>query len=271
MENHASNPAGRLWLYFTEMAKQPSNEGVSNHAATYFGAHGFDARYMRAMADLMQLPDEAAAMIPQILNSPIPAETLQRPLEAVRNYFRSDPLGTNPVNWMSQQVGGVVLSELNITSHMLNTVAQSPVIPEGVIEQIRVLASEIIDLAMADEGLDPDARAAFIQHAHRISEAADLYKVTGPQRLVDELDRFHKSAGRMKTHPGEALWGKTKQLVGVIVVATELFTAPAAVTDAIDYYGDAFTQQAITEAPAPYRSGDIVDAEIIDGESSGTS
>lgn len=268
MENHASNPAGRLWLYFTEMGTKKANAGVNGFAATYFGTHGISARYMTSMAGLMQLPDEVESMVAQMENPPIPASKLLRPLDPVRQYFQGDPLGTNPVSWMSGQINVGVLSDLETTSHILHSfVTRSTEIPEKTLERIRSLATDILGLAMEDEGLDPDARAAFVRYAHRIFEAAALYKVHGAQGLVDELDRFHQNARRMKSTPSSVLWEKTKQLTGVVVLAVELFGAPATVDNAIQYYGDVFTQQAITEAPAQQSpTEDILDAEVLDDD-----
>ncbi|MDD7961120.1 hypothetical protein [Microbacterium thalli] len=265
MENHVSNPAGRLWSYFDEMRSKPANEGLNHYAAAYFKTSGISARYMNSMARLMQLPDEAEAMVAQIESPPIPAAKLVRPLGKVREYFHADPLGTNAISWMSQYVDVGVLNDLETTSHILNSyVVRSSEVAEDTLEQIKSLADDIIALATADESLDSDARAAFIRYAHRIGEAADLYKVGGPQALVDELDRFHQSARRMKTPPSRTLWEKTKQLTGVVVLAVELFGVPATVDNAIEYYGDLFTRPAITEAPGPQRFEDIVEAEIVE-------
>lgn len=267
MENHASNPAGRLWSYFSEMTSKPANEGLNNYAAAYFQTNGISARYMNSMAGLMQLPDEVESMVAQIETPPIPAAKLVRPLGKVREYFHGDLLGTNPISWMSSYVDIGVLNDLETTSHILNSyVVRSNEIAEDTLEQIKSLAGDIIDLATADEGLDSDARAAFIRYAHRIAEAADLYRVSGPQGLVDELDRFHQSARRMKTPPSPTLWDKAKQLTGVVVLAVELFGTPAAVDNAIEYYGDLFTQQAITEAPGPQHLEDIVEAEVVEDD-----
>lgn len=243
--------------------KQP-NAAVNNYSPVYFGAQGIDARYMACMAGLMQLPDEVESMVSQI-STPIPASKLLRPLDAVRQYLRDDPLGTNPVNWMTSQIHTGVLSDLETTSHMLNAyVTPNKEVDQDTLAQIRALAAEILDLAMRDEGLDADARATFIRYAHRIAEAADLYKVTGPQALVDELDRFYQSARRMKTAPGQALWDAAKRLTAVIVLAVELFTGPANVQNAIESYGDVFTVHEITEAPgAGYQPEDVVEAEVV--------
>ncbi|MFG6278877.1 hypothetical protein [Microbacterium sp. 5K110] len=267
MENHAANPAGRLWLYFTEMTSSPANGGLNNYAAAYFQTRGISALYMKSMAGLMQLPDEVEAMVAQIESPPIPVEKLVRPLGKVREYFNGDPLGANPTKWMSSFVDIGVLNDLETTSHILNSsVVRSNEIDQDTLEQIKSLAADIIDLATADESLDSDARAAFIRYAHRIAEAADLYKVRGPQGLVDELDRFHQSARRLKTKPSPTLWEKTKQLTGVVVLAVELFGAPATVDNAIEHYGDLFTQQAITEAPGPQHADDIVEAEVVEDD-----
>ncbi|MCY1718445.1 hypothetical protein OVA26_16035 [Microbacterium sp. SL62] len=265
MENHASNPAGRLFSYFSEMRTMPSNQGLNNYASAYFQTKGISPRYMSSMAGLMQLPDEVEAMVAQIEAPPMPVEKLLRPLQKVREYFHGDPLGTNPVSFMTNYVDMGVLNDLETTSHILNSfVVKKKEISEETLEQIRSLASEIIDLATADESLDADARAAFVRYAHRIAEAADLYKVSGPQALVDELDRFHQSARRMKTQPGAKLWEVTKRLTAVVVIAVDLFSAPSNVADAIEYYGDPFTQHAITEAPGPQQLEDVVDAEVVE-------
>lgn len=263
MENHASNPAGRLWLYFSEMSSKTKNQSVSTHAAAYFGTSGISARYLASMANLVQLPDDVESMVAQI-TTPIPASKLLRPLAAVRNYFSNDPLGSNAAQWMSSIIDVGVLSDLETTSHMLNAyVTPITEIDSDTLEQIRSLAAEILDLANRDENLDPDTRAEFIRYAHRITEAADLYKVAGPQGLVDELDRFHQCARRMKSSPSGALWEKTKQLTAVIVLAAELFTAPVNVHNAIDQYGDVFTLQEITEAPGNPQPDNVVDADVV--------
>lgn len=68
----------------------------------------------------------------------------------------------------------------------------------------------------------------------------------------------------MRTTPSRTLWEKTKQLTGVVVVAVELFGAPATVHNAIEYYGGFFEQQSITIAPADDGREDVVIAEIED-------
>lgn len=248
------------------MSTKQANLAVNHSSPAYFGTRGISARYMACMAELMQLPDEVESMVGQI-STPIPTSKLLRPLDAVRQYLKGDPLGTNPVSWMNSQIHTGVLSDLETTSHMLNGyVALAKEIDEDTLEKIRALATEIVDLAMTDEGLDADARAEFVRYAHRITEAADLYKVTGPQALVDELDRFYQSTRRMKTTPGQALWDATKKLTAVIVLAVELFTGPANVHDAIENYGDAFTLHEVTEAPGQ-PSEDIIEAEVVsDGD-----
>ena len=265
MDDHASNPAGRLWLYFSAMVDKPPAEGVNNYASAYFATKAISARYMTAMAALMQLPDDVEAAVAEIERPPIPPTKLLRPLGKVREYFAGDPLGTNPVSWMAKYIDLGVLSDLESTSHILNAfVAKVGEISEDTLEQVRSLAAEIIDLANADAELDAEARAAFLRYAHRITEAADLYKVRGPQGLVDELDRFHQQARRMRTAPSRTLWEKTKQLTGVVVVAVELFGAPATVHNSVEYYGELFQHRAITLAPSEDGTEDVVIAEVED-------
>ncbi|MDQ0645669.1 hypothetical protein [Microbacterium murale] len=262
MENHASNPAGRLWLYFSEMSLKQQNQPVSNYAAAYFGSKGRDAKYMLAMGRLMQLPDEVAAMVARLEQPPIPVSKLIRPLDAVRGVFDGDPLATNPVSWMRSVIDGGVLSDLETTSHILSSYATNVSdIREDTLSQIKALAEEVIEMALNDDALDPEARAAIIRHAHRIIVAVDLYKVSGPEGLVDELDRFYSEVRRVRPTPSLPLRAKLGKLLGVIVIATELFSAPVSVANAIDYYGETFELSQLVEAPG--ESADVVIAEVV--------
>lgn len=267
MENHAANPAGRLWLYFSEMSTKQVNKGVHFFAAPYFGTEGIDQKYVAAMARLMELPDHVEAAVAAIERPPLPVAKLLRPLDSVRTVFHSDPLATNNVAWLKEHVDGAALSELETTSHILNGVAQKGEIPTETLDKIRSLAARIIELATDDDGLDDEAKRAFIRYAHRISEAADLYKVSGAQPILDELDRFTQETRRMRTAPGPALWSIAKQLTATVVLAVELFMVPVNVDNALEYYGEMFPQHQLIEAPAPSQpSDDIVDAEVVEDD-----
>lgn len=79
--------------------------------------------------------------------------------------------------------------------------------------------------------------------------STDLYKVTGPQALVDELDRFYSNQRRVVSNPSPTLRQKLGQLVGTIVIAVELFGAPSTLDNAIEYYGEVFELTEMIEAP----------------------
>lgn len=270
MDDHAANPAGRLLLYFDEILAKQANRAVQPFAAAYFGLPaGHSDRYLVAMAALMTLPDEVEALVSKIEDPPLPASKLMNPLSSVRSVFEADPLGQQTVQWVQGAITPQVRSELDTTSHVLNKYLHNGhAIRDDSLTQIKGLAELIVELALADEGLDAEARAAFIRHAHRIVEAADLYKVAGAQPLIDELDRFHQAARRMKTPPGEKLWQATKQLTGAVVLAVELFMVPVNVDNAIEFYGDLFAQPQIIEAPGLVVEPEIVVAEIVEDDNS---
>lgn len=269
MDDHAANPAGRLLLYFDEILTKQANQAVQPFAAAYFGLPaGYSDRYLVAMAALLTLPDEVEALVSKIEDPPLPVSKLTNPLSAVRSVLEADPLGQQTVQWVQGSITPQVRSELDTTSHILNKYShRSHAISDDSLTQIKSLAELIIELAMADQGLDAEARATFIRHAHRIAEATDLYKVAGAQPLIDELDRFHQEARRMKTPPGDKLWHATKQLTGAVVLAVELFMVPVNVDNAIEFYGDLFAHQQIIEAPG-VNEPEIVDAEIVEDDNS---
>lgn len=142
MDNHASNPAGRLWLYFTALRERPANQAVNKGAREYFGAPaGYTEHYLTAIAALMRLPDEVEAMVNQLDRSPIPASKLLRPLAPAREVLRTDPLGSQQVSWVTSQIDSGVLSDLETTSHMLSTyVARMSDIADDTLASIRKLA-----------------------------------------------------------------------------------------------------------------------------------
>jgi hypothetical protein len=161
------------------------------------------------------------------------------------------------------------MSDLETTSHVLSSyVATMSDIEDDALEGIKKLAQEIIALATEDESLDADARAAILRYASRIVVAADLYKVTGPQALIDELDRFYSEQKRIQPATSAPLKQKLGRLVGAIVVAVELFGAPVNVANAIEYYGGAFELTQLTEAPAA-PDDEVVIAEAEDDEPEG--
>jgi hypothetical protein len=265
MDDHASNPAGRLWLYFNHVRTNNAHK-VLDLALQYFSAERVDARFMTSMAALLRLPNEGLLMIEDMKDSPLPEEKLKRPLLAASTYFTDDPFGTNSVAWMASYVDSGVMNDLETTSHILDRYSpgKTASLSADTLEEIKRLASSIADLAAVDEELDPEAREAFIRYAHRIREAADLYKVTGAQSIIDELDRFHQRARRMKTAPGSKLGETFKQLTACVLLAVELFTAPANMGEAIDRYQSAFSLDAITEAPGGHKSLEVINAELED-------
>nr|WP_274636485.1 hypothetical protein [Microbacterium bovistercoris] len=160
---------------------------------------------------------------------------------------------------MSSQITPQIKSELDTTSQILNSfVTKSAVIPQDTLDEIKNLAARIVELAKKDDGLDDATRAAFIRYAHRIAETADLYKVTGPQPLLDELDRFSYESRRMTTPPGPGLWEATKKLTTAIVLAVELLMVPVNTDNALEYYGEMFSQYELTEAPGEPELPEIV-------------
>lgn len=251
MENHASNPAGRLWLYFDYLNSQPQKQPVIRLAEQYFDSGTpLSARHMAGVAALMALPDEVETMVKGMDQYPLPQTKLLRPLPKVREYFHADPLGNNNAAWVQNFVDSGVLSDLETTSHILDGfVVRATDISDDDRRSIKTLAEEILTLVLADETLDDETRGMIVRYAHRIVEAIDLYKVKGPQPLLDELDRFYSASRRVPSQTNPTLREKLKQLAAAIILAIELLAAPATVANAIEYYDTTFTTRQITEAP----------------------
>lgn len=251
MENHASNPAGRLWLYFDYLNSQSRKQPVIRLAAKYFNSGTpLSARHMAGVAALMALPDEVETMVNGMERYPIPEAKLLRPLPKVREYFRADPLGNKDVAWAQSFVDSGVLSDLETTSHILDGfVVRAIDVSDDDRQSVKTLAQEILALVLADETLDDETRAVIVRYAHRIVEAIDLYKVKGPQPLLDELDRFYSASHRVPAPSNPTLRRKLSELGGAIILMIELLAAPATVANAIEYYDTTFAMRQITEAP----------------------
>lgn len=253
MENHASNPAGRLFVFFDQMIRRSPDFAISQYAAEYFQSEPFDAKYLAATASMMRLPDEVETLVAGLEDPPISASKLLRPLENVRNYFRADPLGTQAIRSMINTINSGVLSDLETTSQILGKyVTKKTDIDQDTLDSIRSLADEIARLAAEDTLLTADAREAIIRYAQRLKTAVDLYKVTGAQALIDELDRFFSEAQRVRPTPSKPLLKKLGTMVGAIVMAAEIFTGPADVADAIEQYTHAFELEQSVQAPGEH-------------------
>lgn len=257
---HENNPAGRLWLFFSAVVAPIAGGSARTAATTYLRLpDDLSPRYVAAIAELMRLPEEAATLVGRLSDPPLPVQKLVQPLYLAERVFVANPLLEASQTQVAKHIGPVTMSELETTSHILSRAHGDGTIDDATRSQIRVLAEQIVKLANADTETDPETRAVFLRFAHGIIQAVDLYNVVGPTPLVDELDRFSSVCRRVNVAPSSPLADKAGKLIGTVVMAVGLFTAPSDLSNAIAAYTAPWEQSSITEAPGPsYQPDEII-------------
>lgn len=255
MDPHLTNPAGRLFLFLTATIDggHSGNSSLRRIWSNYLGVDRDDfPGFVTAMVAMLQQADEMEVLVNRLVDPALPKEQLLRPVDVVRQMLANDLLGSSNLQSVVNVVHRGIMSDLEAASHILarSESAAAPVSADE-LAGIRALVDQIIALATKDSALDTASREAVLRYAHNLLRALDLYKVVGPQALVDELDRFATETKRLKTAPGPKLFSKLKELTGVIVMTVAMFTAGAEVTEAIGVYGDLLALPASTEAPGP--------------------
>lgn len=265
--DHLGNPAGRLHA-FTKHFRYSDNHGqaMSWHLARYFkldlgATNGATPEVLRALAELLALPDQIEHDVRSRTAKGTPDEVLLRPLERIRPALAS-VAGNITLNL--QQFQGMYtdsdVDNLEHCSYALKAAGAKPLDPERIAE-IRDLARAIMDLATESEELDPEARASIWRHAKSIADAADLARAAGAGLLVDALD---EAIGHVVRDPhlrdekvvesslGKKFWA----LLSNLLVAVNLFTGMAAIPQGMhDLLALIPGQSATITAPGPALGG----------------
>lgn len=252
MDEHWGNPAGRLFMFLEMTTRYPDHSAPLRKVWSEYLGIGQDstAEYISAMVSVLKLPDEIELAVGELDSAPLPRMILLRPVSLVREELATALMGANPVSWAKSVFDSGVRNDLEACSHILKANARLRSPDDDQLTIIRSLVEEVIDEVARDGGLDLESREALLRYAYTLQRALDLYRVSGPQALVDELDRFWGASRRLETSPAPGVLDRLKQLTGAIVVAVGLFTGPVDVSSAITAYAEMWALPSSVEAPA---------------------
>lgn len=252
MDEHWGNPAGRLFMFLEMTTRYPDHSAPLRKVWSEYLGLGQDstAGYISAMASVLKLPDEIELAVDDLESPPLPRLILLRPVGLVREELATALMGANPVSWARSVFDSGVRNDLEACSHILNANTGLGTPDDDQLTNIRSLVEAVIDEVARDGELDRESREALLRYAYTLQRALDLHRVSGPQALIDELDRFMSASRRLATSPAPALRDRLQKLTGAIVVAVGLFTGPADVHSAITAYSTMWALPSSVEAPA---------------------
>lgn len=249
---HASNPAGRLWLFATATAQSSPKANLRQVWSDYFSAET-PSQYLASLSEIIALPSLIEEAIDSAADAILPKEILLRGVQPLSDVIHADLSGSQHVQWFNSQVKEGHLNDIQTCSYVLNRVQPHADVTEDALEKIRDLAEEIVSSALGAKDLDPDVRGALIDYAHGLLYACDQYIIRGAAAFTSELDRFIGSAHRvgLRERVPKKLWAQISSISVAVLTAIQIVTAPSDVAGALEAYQGFLQLPASVEAPAP--------------------
>jgi hypothetical protein len=268
-DEHLTNPAGRLLLFFRHMrqhgahSSQASPVSTKTLAASYLDVPESNvAEFYGAAAGLMQLPGEARRQLSALVRPSIPKSTLLAPYEIVENTLPGIFNTRSRAHDFNEPIDNGILVGLDMGSAMLFHHAGAKVLDEGALDQIRRRATEIID-ELAHSDLPGDVREVLLVHAQRLIDAVNVYRVHGSDAVLRESDALTgalvRSIPRISDKRDNPLVRTILNLGAFVAAVTTILGTPAAIEGGVDFVNGVLDPPAVTvEAPGPIDDTEIV-------------
>ena len=273
-EEHLTNPAGRLLLFFRHTrqhgahSSQATPVSTKTLAASYLGiAESSVAEFYGAAAALMQLPGEARRQISALVRPAIPKATLLAPYDVVENTLPGIFNARSRVHDFNGSIDNGIFVGLDMGSAVLFHHARTRVLDEAALDQIRSRAAEIIDI-LARSDIPDDVREVVRVNAQRLIDAVNAYRVHGSDAVIRESDGLTgaliRNIPRIPDKRENPLVRSILGLGAFIAAATTILGTPAAIEGGVDFVQDLIMRPSIsTEAPAPVVDNDEIVIEYV--------
>lgn len=242
MDPHFNNPAGRLWQFSRALRlSQNPTEPLSHFLGKYFEIprnpeRPLDPKLFAAIQHIFVLPDQIEQAVRERERQIPPAEMVLRPLGNIRNaLLQFMHLGV-ALNSVTAQFTDSDVSDLEHCSYYLDAEPSRarPVTADD-LEQIRILAEEIMETLVDAQDLDPALKNFIWEHAAKIADAVRLARAAGAGVLTCALN---EAIGDLVRHPaaqaeiaGDQTAGqKFFELLKKITLVVGLVGMPLAIT-----------------------------------------
>ncbi|TFC34996.1 hypothetical protein [Cryobacterium sp. TMT2-14] len=199
MNPHYLNPAGRLFEFLTMIWDSPDGATVSAVWGGYFEADltNEPAKFFSAVATMLVLPDQVRLQVEQLTKPPIAKPRLVRGVDGAEIVMSYAPSTTSTtIQILKSHFDKGTLSDLETCSDILSHGLSNPQTAESsedesTLDAIRRLASEImVEATKSDSALPEEVSNLLWENAESIVRAVDLFKISGPEGIVREFDRF---------------------------------------------------------------------------------
>ena len=202
MNPNLFNPAGRLFEFLSASWYAADGRIVAAVWGQYLDADTSEqaAEFYSAIGSLFQLPNEVRERVDRLVDPPISKHQLVRSLAEVEAVFGTvSNIHSNNIQWLKQFFHQGTLSDLETCSGILNHQSGQSVASsngddggeESGLDAIRRLAEEISELVIAASGeLPPEVARVLYEYASALIRSVDLFKITGPEGVAKEFERF---------------------------------------------------------------------------------
>lgn len=244
---HSSNPAGRLYLFFSfvltkELTAASNADNLLRLVQDYTRGSGGEfvhqpiggAPYLyEAVAALWRLPDQASDQITQLAEPVLPKSVLMRPLPRAKKLLNEFEHLTSHKSKIKDGISEDFLNDLEVTSHLLG---KSPILQlsdEMALESIQQLTAEIRVLLLESD-LSAEYKDLVETYINGIAWASTNVRLYGTKGLVAERDRMVGmllrrgdivSAMQEDQKLSERIW----ELLNKIAVVVSITTVPLSI------------------------------------------
>lgn len=255
--NHLENPAGRLWAALQHVRSfQRSNDQkpITLRVAfcEYFDISAEDdASYYANISSLMRLPVEIRGEVAQLDDPYIPADQLIRPLPTVERFLATYAQGRHPVHKVTSEITDGVMNDIEACSHILSRMRESVALSTATLEEIRSATGDLIAAILADASLPPRLKQTLLRLAYQVLHTVDEYKVVGGDAVLDAWDTMAGMVARNAPNVAghKKVWAAIKHLAAIVSTVVVVATAPEQIGEGIEYIGELFAIEGVTEAP----------------------
>lgn len=196
------DPAARLHGLLDYCRQNNGSHQLAGLWASYLEVSPDSVDYVQALAQMMLLPGQVRAAFATLSARKVPVpfwfflEPLT-PIEKALAYGVRNQAG--PVSQFVQRYSEGQVDRVLSASAILRDYAASPVPDGDLIDVVETTGTELADLLVNDETLEPDVRELLHALADGLRRSAQTYKMTGAEGVARERDLL---VGRLRMNTG---------------------------------------------------------------------
>lgn len=235
------------------------NQGAFPIIAAYLNVESNSPDLYRAQAELAVQPALMKSQIESLHNPPIPATMLLAEHPRIESVIEGIANQGQLLQQFRSYYDAGTMTSLSYASLILNGATAAADVDQSKLEDIRASATELYNLIVEDEELDPELRLILFNHIDAIVRSVNLVKVAGIDPVLAEYDRVY---GHLRRDPRVTakLASKPAIFAGVKKLASALQVIAVIVTSSVQIESGLTDLLAVTASPtstqAPSPSGE---------------